>query len=88
MNEANDHQPAAAPPSGAVQNKCLVCGKPLDENRFCRINRKGGPILLCSPKCLIDYSQSKHGSANNGGREIRAYENNFPLLVGQERPPL
>ncbi len=87
MTSTNDHQPRAAQFSGAVPQKCLVCGDPIGERCFCKIHRKEGePIMLCCPDCTIQYIDSAGAPADSREEELRAYEKSTHFFIGEDKP--
>jgi hypothetical protein len=81
MNSTDDREPNAAQLSGTEPHKCLVCGAPIGASCFCKIHRKeGGPIMLCCPRCTIQYLDSARTPADIRAQELRAYESEFVRL--------
>jgi len=67
--------------------KCIVCGDPVLDRCFCRINREqGGPILLCCPSCAIQYLESARVPASTQEEEFSAREKSVHLFIGEDKP--
>ncbi len=86
MNSLVDHQQHAAQFTGAVPAKCLVCGNPIGEQCFCRIQREAGdPITLCNPNCTMQYLDSARPPADEHEQALRAYEKTVHLFIGEDK---
>ena len=87
IDSTDGREPRAVQFGGAVPQKCLVCGDPIGESCFCKIHRKeGGPIILCCPDCTTQYLYSARPPADSGEEELRAYEKNTHLFIGEDKP--
>ena len=81
-----NREPSAAQPSNAAARKCFVCGGRIGERCFCKIQRQEGvPVMLCRPSCTIQYIDSMQTPAERLERELRDYENDLRLFVGEEK---
>jgi len=68
-------------------DKCLVCGKPIEERCFCKLYPTDrGPIALCCPSCAIQYIESARAPSENGEEELRGYEKKMVFFIGEEKP--
>ena len=87
MNSPVDQQKRARQFTGAVPGKCYVCGDPIGEQCFSKIQRKeGGPIMLCCPDCAMQYLDSARPPADDREQELRTYEQSVHLFIGDDKP--
>ena len=87
MNSADEGEPRAAQVSGAVREKCFVCGKPVEGQGCCKIHREeGGPLMFCCPDCVIQYLDSTRNPDDARAHELQVYQDSAHFLVGEGEP--
>jgi len=86
MNASDNHAPNTSQLSGAVSQKCFICGDPVGENCFCRIPDAGGPIMLCCPGGVIQYCDAAQNPEAIREQNLGASENGFHFFVGENKP--
>jgi hypothetical protein len=87
MNSADEGEPRAAQVSGAVREKCFVCGKPVEGQGCCKIHREeGGPLIFCCPDCVIQYLDSTRNPDDARAHELQVYQDSVRFLVGEGEP--
>ena len=84
---SGDREPRAAQTNGAMRQKCPICKDPIGESCFCKIHRKeGGPVMLFSPSCVVQYLDSARPPADDCEQQLRAHEKSTHFIIGEDKP--